>query len=179
MISLARINLLEVVYAHVRTLRELGQKGVNYGDVAFFFVFPAVLSIPLAYYFSPQLHKQDTDLLTAVSIIGGFLFSLLGMTSQIVDKVKNEVAEGKPNNITKRIYAKEIHSNVAFGILMALASVLTLVIYGFMETPVAKQWKIESVLAWFNYFLLITFFLTLLMIVKRLFVILGSEADDL
>ncbi len=95
MISLARINLLEVVYAHVRTLRELGKKGVNYGDVIFFFGLPAALAIPLAYYFGPQLHKQDTDLLTAVSIIGGFLFSLLGMTSQIVEKVKNEAKDGK------------------------------------------------------------------------------------
>jgi len=175
MISLARINLLEVVVAHLRTLRKLGQPGINIGDLLFFFGLPALFALPLAYFFGDRLYDQASKLLTAVSLMGGFLFNLLARTSQIVEKARKEANQGS----VRRIFAKEIHSNVAFGIILSLSCSITLVVFSFMEKPTAKQWESQLGLAWMGYFLLVAFFLTLLMIVKRMFIILNSDVEDL
>lgn len=175
MISLARINLLEVVVAHLRTLRKLGQPGINIGDLFFFFGLPALIALPLAYFFGDRLYDQTSKLLTAVSLMGGFLFNLLARTAQIVDKARKEAAYGS----VKRVFAKEIHSNVAFGIILSLSCSISLVVYSFMTKPIAKQWVSQVGVAWLNYFLLVSFFLTLLMIVKRMFIILNSDVEDL
>lgn len=184
MLSLVRIDLSEILVAHVRTLRTLGKPGVNWGEVFFFFGLPALVAAPLAYFFPERVYAQSANLLTAVSIIGGFLFSVLAMTSQIVDKVKRESAAGS----VRRIFAKEIHANVAFGILASLSCALSLVILCFLKNPVSTDKSGESIvtvtnyllsMAWLNYFLLVSFFLTLLMIVKRLFIILNSDAQEL
>jgi hypothetical protein len=184
MLSLVRIDLSEILIAHVRTLRTLGKPGVNRGEVFFFFGLPAIIAAPLAYFFPDRIYAQAANLLTAVSIIGGFLFSVLAMTSQIVDKVKRESTSGS----VRRIFAKEVHANVAFGIIASLACALSLIILGFIKNPVSTDKAGESVLvitryllgaAWLNYFLLCSFFLTLLMIVKRLFIILNSDAQEL
>ena len=175
MISLSRINLLDVVHAHLRTLRRLGQPGIYTGDLIFFFGVPAAIALPLAYCFGDRLYEQAANLLTAVSIIGGFLFSLLAMTAQIVDKVRKE----SPSGSVRRIFAKEIHANVAFGIILSLACVVSLVVFAFLTKPVARQWVGQVSVAWLTFFLIVAFFLTLLMIVKRLFIILSSDVEDL
>jgi len=107
--------------------------------------------------------------------MGGFLFNLLARTSQIVEKARKEANQGS----VRRIFAKEIHSNVAFGIILSLSCSITLVVFSFMEKPTAKQWESQLGLAWMGYFLLVAFFLTLLMIVKRMFIILNSDVEDL
>lgn len=190
-----------VVFAHIRTLRTLGKPGVNISDLLFFFGLPAVIALPLSYCCLAELHTKGSDILTAVSIIGGFLFGLLGMIVNVIEKVKREHSD----NIVKKVFAREIHANIAFGIIQSLACVLSMIAYGFL-TPSGKdktlsafwdsvknkasfesilEWirsssfSLEVAVAWINYFLLISFFLTLLMIVKRIFIIMNSDAQEL
>jgi hypothetical protein len=175
MLPLARIDLSDILVAHVRTLRTLGKPGINKGEVFFFFGLPALIALPLAYYFGDRLYDQAPKLLTVVSLVGGFLFNLLARTSQIVDKAKKESASGS----VRRIYAKEIHSNVAFGIIIALGCAASLVAYSFVDKPTARHLQGQIGLAWLNFFLFVAFFLTLLMIIKRMFIILSSDVEDL
>ena len=175
MISLARIDLTEIVVAHLRTLRRLGKPGINTGDIVFFFVLPALVAIPLAYFFGDRLYDQASKLLTAISLIGGFLFNLLARTAQIVDKARKDSTAGS----VRRVFAKEIHANISFGIILSLSCSLSLVAYSFLDKPVARQLQGELGMAWLNYFLAVSFFLTLLMIVKRMFIILSSDVEDL
>ena len=141
-------------------------------------------------------------MLTAVSIIGGFLFGLLGMIVNVIEKVKREHSD----NIVKKVFAKEIHANIAFGILQSLGTLLAIVVYGFLPATnkgykLNEVWKAlhfkgfsvqaainwfhtstfsaEIAVAWVTYFLLISFFLTLLMIVKRIFIVMNSDAKEL
>lgn len=241
---LSRVDVRPIAIAHLRTLRKLGQTGVNPGDLWLFFWWPAILALPLAFFFTEKLGERSSDLLTAVSIIGGFLFGLLAMITQVIEKVKKEASGDE----VKKVFAKEVHSNIAFGILQSLACVVLLIVFGFFkpntpehvaasvtEAQSAKQtvlgrpqptsvtvpaaslksihakstvrgkalsstatkpmasttqvwrkwfqrpwqeWVLMST-AWVNYFLLISFLLTLLMIVNRIFVIMSSEADEL
>jgi hypothetical protein len=129
---LARINLLDVVATHIRTFHKFNRTDIYLGDLLLFFGLPAAAALPLAYYFSCRLYEEASNLLSAASIIGGFLFSLLAMTSQLIDKVKNEPNTGQ----VRRLFAKEIHANVAFGIISSLACVVCLVVYRFGGEPV-------------------------------------------
>lgn len=175
MISLARINLIDIVVDHLRTLRKLGQPGIYKGDIVLFFIMPAAVALPLAYFFADRLFEQAPKLLTATSLMGGLLFNLLARTSQIVDKARKDSDPGS----VRRVFAKEIHSNVAFGIILSLSCAVFLVIFSFMNKPVSRQLDIQSVVAWLSYFLIISFLLTLLMIVNRMYIILTSDVDDL
>lgn len=178
MVSLARINLWEIVVAHLRTLRRLGHRGIYAGDIILFFVIPAIAAMPLAYFFGDRLYDQAAKLLTSISLIGGFLFNLLGRVGQIVDKVRKDAPAGS----VRRVFAKELHSNVSFGIIAALTCSLCLVAFSFMAKPTVDMMRLDYgyiAVAWLNYFLCFSFFLTLLMIVKRMFIILSSDVEDM
>jgi len=240
---LSRVDVRPIAFAHLRTLRKLGQPGINPGDLWLFFWWPAILALPLAFFFTEKLGERSSDLLTAVSIIGGFLFGLLAMITQVIEEVKKEALGDE----VKKVFAKEVHSNIAFGILQSLACVVLLIVLGFFkpnvpEHPAASvtvaklpgpiglvksqpltvtsstatvksisakattQAKVSSpaskptvsstlgwgkrfqrpwqewllmFIAWVNYFSLMSFLLTLLMIVNRIFVIMSSEAEEL
>jgi hypothetical protein len=172
---LARINLFDVVATHIRTFHKFNQTSIYVGDLLLFFGLPAVAGLPLAYYFSCRLYEEASNLLSAASIIGGFLFSLLAMTSQLIDKVKSEPNTGH----VRKLFAKEIHANVAFGIVSSLSCVVCLVVYRFGGEPIEHILSAQTIMAWFTYFNLLAFFLTLLMIVNRLFIILNSQAREL
>jgi hypothetical protein len=181
MISLARINLFDIVLDHLHTLRRLGRPGIYAGDVILFFVLPAVLAIPLALLIPDRLVEQAPKLLTATSLMGGLLFNLLARTAQIVEKAKKDAEPGS----IRRVFAKEIHTNVAFGITLSLSCAIALVIFSFLKLP--KEWVLNHepstiwiiAVAWSCFFLLILFVLTLLMIVKRMYVILTSDTEDM
>ena len=49
------------------------------------------------------------------------------MIYSIIEKVKEKF----PENAVKNVYAKEIHSNIAFNILLAMLCSLLLIIYSF------------------------------------------------
>lgn len=181
MISLARINLFDIIVDHLRTLRRLGRPGIYFGDIILFFIIPGIIALPLAYLFPDRLYEQAPKLLTATSLMGGLLFNLLARTAQIVDKARKEAEIGS----VRRVFAKEIHSNVAFGIIWSLGCAVVLVSFSFFKLP--KDWIstltpnaiwIMSV-AWLGFFFIISFLLTLLMIVKRMYIILTSDTEDL
>jgi hypothetical protein len=121
-----------------------------------------------------DLSKHVADLITTVSIIGGFLFNLLAIIYGLMDKLEEEAS----NNILKKIFAKEIHINISFNILLSLFLLIALIIYSYLgEVVFAKIWQKISYYALKStiYFLIILFFLTMLMILNRIYILLKRE----
>lgn len=175
----SRINIGSIVKAHLKTLRSLNQpakdRSIYLPDLLLFFVFPLITTY-LIYLFELDFKSQISNLIAIISIFGGFLFNLLAIIYSFIDKIK-------PTDLTpvKKVYAKELNANISFCIVLSLFIVLFMLIYSLI--PIAKFGLILKYIYQFTeyviIYLLILFFLTLLMVISRIFVVLQKESDNL
>lgn len=148
---------------------------VQFSDILAFYVLPLLLAILVYRGFDDNfLMRQSTNLLTAVSIIGGFLFALFAYIVGVIDKL---IQNGSRNVIRNR-FAKEIHVNIAYSILISLVSICQLLSLGFIKTSVTG-WEVygKAFALIMVYFVLIHFLFTLVMVVNRVFIVVSSEVD--
>lgn len=124
--------------------------------------------------FKIDFSEQTSNLITAVSILGGFLFNLLAIIYSVLDQLKRDAV----GNDLKQIFVKEIHINISYGILLSIISAVFLVVYDFGTCyPYKFNWLKDLMLV-LNYFLLIHFLLTLLMILNRIYILMTKEANE-
>ena len=173
-----RINLIGIVRAHLKTLRSLnqptGDTSIYWRDKVTFIAVPIFLSCVLSVS-GINLMLQVPNLIAIISIFGGFLFNLLAIIYSYIDKIKSPDA-----SYIKKRFANEINSNISFCILSSIFIVLLLLFYSVIQNK--NQYDILIWLSLFTefviYCLLGVFFLTLLMILSRVFVLLQKEGDE-
>jgi sterol desaturase/sphingolipid hydroxylase (fatty acid hydroxylase superfamily) len=134
------------------------------------FGLPITISSLLVYFKVAEMNTHISYLLTFVSITGGFLFNLLALIHSVIEKVNAKPDEDE----VKKLYSKEIHSNIAFGIFIAILASIVLIAFSF-KTPFLR---IESIIVnftlWWIYFTLFVFLLNLLLILKKVFILLDN-----
>jgi len=176
---LNRINLTGIIKAHLKTLRSLNQtaedSSVYWGDKVIFFAFPIILSCALSLS-KVNLSSQVSNLIAIISIFGGFLFNLLAIIYSYIDKINTPDA-----SYIKKRFANEINSNISFCILLSIFIVLLLLFYSVIQNK-----NQHDILIWISlfaefiiYFLLTIFFLTLLMVLSRVFILLQKEGKGI
>lgn len=89
---LNRIDILSIVKDHLRTLRSLNNTSdrIYWKDFILFFLIPFTISLILVikgYNFKTQV----SNLISAISIFGGFLFNLLAIIYSQFDKLQSDV----------------------------------------------------------------------------------------
>ena len=171
---LKRINILSIVSEHFQTLRSLNQtsKKIFWGDVIVFFILPISIAGVLTCK-KVDILSQVSNLIAAISILGGFLFNLLAIIYGAMDKLKID----SENNVLKKTFMKEIHTNISYSILTSIAIIVFLIIYSF-EFPKENIYDwIKKGLLFINYFLLIHFFLTLLMVLNRIYILFKKDIE--
>lgn len=169
---LSRINCYKIVKNHYSSLRRLGQisKTLYWQDFLLFVLFPIALSSFLAWK-EINFKSQITNLIAAISILGGFLFNLLAIIYNSMENIKKDAEISG----IKKVYIKEIHSNISYNILLALLCVLALIFYN-IDLPNFKYCDlINSIILFLNYYLLISFILTLLMVLNRVYILLDKN----
>lgn len=167
---MSRINIFKIVISHICTFRNIKKGRVDYLALTFMLLLPAIISTILVFDNIADIRSHISDLLTFVSITGGFLFNLLALIHVVIEKV-NSTESG---NIVKKKYAKEIHSNISFGILVAIISTIVLILYSFPTPFKGIELLSVNTSQWFIYFTLLVFTLNLLLILKRIFTILDN-----
>ncbi len=145
---------------------------VSRPDFFLFFLFPVVLSVYLVYK-QTEIHTHITDLITAVSILGGFLFNLLAVIYGLMDKLK---ADSK-NNTIKSIFVKEIHINISFNIMLSLVLIVLLIVYSYQSNKQHCFTAVDYIFSLFIYFFLILFMLTMIMIFNRIYIIMKKDNE--
>lgn len=172
---LSRINFIKIIGGHFSTLRSLNQtsKNIYWQDFLLFIAFPILLSGTFAF-FNFGFKSQITNIITAISILGGFLFNLLAI---IYNSMENLERDSKKSKI-KQKYIKEIHSNISYNILLALFSVVFLIIYNIEMNPSCSSVILEKVLIFINCFIIISFLLTILMVLNRVYILLNKNIED-
>ncbi|MFY9223922.1 MAG: hypothetical protein WAQ98_14725 [Blastocatellia bacterium] len=181
---ISKIDIRSILKDHFGTLKSYNpledydldvysKKPYNKGDLFLFFIFPIFIA-GLLLYFSVKLNPTTIGtLITVFSVFTALLFNLLMLIYDIISKDKTRV---------KTIFIKEIYSNVAFSIFIALFSivVLALTLYTIKDNAPdnTDHTTTAKVFTFGAYYLIVNFLLTLLMILQRVHVLLSKECDD-
>lgn len=166
---LTRINIFDIVRSHFKTLRSVGQlRGITLVDFIIFLLVPIISSFYLGLN-NVGFKSLTSDIITAISILAGFLFNLLAIIYTSIDKIK---INGLNSEIRKQ-FVLELHSNISYNILLSIFIIPFLLLY---KLDIYECW-IDKTLLGINYFLLFSFFLTLLMVLKRIFILLDTSAN--
>lgn len=169
----SRVDIWSIFSGHVRTLTDMRTGKIRTSDIFIFYGLPLVLSLLLNRYFTAGLLiDQSTNLLTAVSIIGGFLFALFAYIVGVIDRLK----EKRIDDVVQKRFSREIHTNIAYSILISLLCICLLLGTGFLKKA-PQDWEINGRTMYLVilYFLLLHFLLTLWLVVRRVYIVVDSQ----
>jgi len=165
---LGKINVLKIIGDHLKTLRSLRTGKVLWSEIALFFIFPLAISIYSVYFQCFSFDSGQVNILIAsLSILAGFLFNLLAMIFGAMDKLK----ENASGDDIKLALVREIHINVSFSILLSVICIILLLFY---DCQIALLKPFFNMMA---FFVIISFFLTLLMVLKRIYIIMSKDLN--
>jgi hypothetical protein len=168
-----KIDVGRIVIAHLRTLRDSCSSEYSPSDLLVFFGVPAAAAFAcplLGWRFNADVLSA---LLTAYSIFAGLLLNLLLLVYTFSTQATHPTALAK----VRTELVKELHDNIAYSILVSIVLVvfcMAAIAFVKMYEPArfTARWVTGSII-----FLTLNFVLTLLMILKRIYIILNSEID--
>jgi hypothetical protein len=167
---MSRINIFSIIKSHFSTFKNIKKGGVDLTGLVFMFGLPALISSLLTYYRLANICSHISDLLTYVSITGGFLFNLLALIYSVIEKINLSLID----DAVKKAYSKEIHSNIAFGIFIAIFATVLLISFSFKTPFLSLEPFLVNATLWSIYFTLLVFTLNLLLILKKIFIVLDN-----
>ena len=158
-----KFDITEVVIDHLNTLRDYRNGKISALDIAVTFFAPLIVSIWAVPFFGMSYHNQEGNIIIALSVFAALLFNLMIL---ILDKNKNtsELEQSQLN---------EIYYNISYCILVALFDIALLLLLSIINTS-----SIEIVLCtirFLSFFLLLNFFLTMLLILKRMHKVIKNK----
>lgn len=171
---IARINIIKIVLDHFKTLRTFrsDSKTMSFGDILLFIIAPLGIAFFLVYN-GFTFEKQLGNLIAAVAIFGGFLFNLLAIIYGQLESIEKRNSEEYDSFFElRKEFIAEIHINISFAIVLSVFLIIGLLL-ATIDVPIEPIEKVlKKVVLVLDYFLLILFFLTLLMVLNRIYILL-------
>jgi len=176
-----KVNILRIVTDHYRTFyddREFEQRP-NVGDFATFLGLPIVLGVT-TWLADPRVRDLGS-MITATAVFAGFLFAALILVLEVGLSLGDDASTDSSNRGLQQRFAllKEIRANVAYTTVIAVGTTGFLGIADFFVAPASDGpdpyplWFLTAAVVLLSHLLL-----TVVMVVKRLYSVLGSEADQ-
>lgn len=167
---IGKIDFRAILKDHCRTLDDQNTGKISGPDVVLFFLLP-ILASALLVGFNLILGKNTGNvLITALAVFAGLLFNLLLLIFDVTNKPR---PDSEKLNAFKLKYLKEIYSNIAYAILIALVTIVVVLLHFLFITLSFRAGFIFS--AFSIYALTANFVLTLFMVLKRVHILLGAE----
>ncbi|NJC28012.1 membrane protease YdiL (CAAX protease family) [Lewinella antarctica] len=165
---MSKIDVSPIFTGHLDTLRNFKTGKRSKSDFIIFFLLPILIAY-VFYLFDLNLNILVGDLLKALAIFSAFLFNMLAIVNGALTK-KNLVIGS-----IKEKYAKEIHANISFTIIIGLFIIILLIFQSLtVSTLDYFSFKVNTLLNLSNIFLISLFFLTLIMCLNRIYVLLRN-----
>ena len=158
---LDKINVWSIVQGHFHTLRNDNSKRASKGDYFTFFGIPIILASALVYFGIGLSDDALKTVITVMTVLVGLLFNVIVILFDIVRKDNS--------NETKNEVSKQVLSNISYSVLLSIVTILFTLLINF------ENCIVKTTFTWIVYFLLSHFFLTALMILKRVFKLFGFE----
>lgn len=151
----SKINITGIFKDHFKTLRNANSNRIKYGDIFLFVLIPLLVSGLLSY-FDIHFTKDAINIVIAIlAILVGLFFNVIVI---IFDIVKRD-----SNNKLKNKLLKELHTNITYVITLSIIIILFSVLF-YIDLHLLK-----SITSFIIFLLLSNFFLTVLMILKRVY----------
>ena len=166
-----KVNIAKIVTGHIATLNTYPTGKKRKRDLVLFFVAPFVVGGLIVGTYGPLGQNLIGPLLTSLAVFTALLLNLLMLTYGIarnseprpdagVDKMKGDLI-------------REIFSNIAFTVLIALITVVAVLTLGALDSC---TWLfVPMALSLIIYYMGTLFLLTLLMLLKRAYALLSNE----
>jgi hypothetical protein len=175
----SKINPIDIIKGHIKTLYDNSTGDKSYWDVFFFLFLPLIISLILVLYFQLYLGNETANtIILCLSVFTPLLFNLIlivyTMTQKEIDKYEKPNYVGDFNLRMRRL--EEINSNVSFCILIALTTILFLLVYTLTFSKDITLYKVV-----FNivmYYLAGLTLLTLLMVLNRIYFLISNLFDN-
>ena len=162
---LTKINIGRIVTSHLKTLRNDNTGKVGFDDLLTFLILPIIGASCLSY-FHIELNDSATNIIiTTLSILVGLLFNVIVI---IFDIIKRDSTKKLKNRLLN-----ELLTNISYSIVISIL-IITITLLTFIDN---RYLKIGS--TWFVYFLIGNYFLTVLMILKRMYIMFVNELDEI
>ena len=169
-----KINIFLIVVDHIKTLRDLPSQRLSLTDIVTFFIVPLVVSL---FAYGLSFSVQDEFYNVSITFFGIFIALLLNIQVAIfsiflrkwdipVDLKSQTLAEERINQ--RRLLLKEINSNVSYLILVSCLALFSCLV-AYTESYLKGFFPAFSMLIYSH------FFLTLLMIIKRVYAVFQKE----
>lgn len=162
---LIKINVGRILAGHFKTLRNHNTGKVEFDDVFTFLILPIIGASTLSC-FGIQLNDSATNIIiTTLSILVGLLFNVIVI---IFDIIKRDSSKKMKNELLN-----ELLTNISYSIVISILIIcVTLLTYIDIAT-------IRSVATWVVFLLIGNYFLTVLMILKRVYILFVNELDEI
>ena len=169
----SKINIANIVADHIRTFKlyrpDSPEKGnYNIFDFILFLGLPAAVAVAMVAWYGLIQDKLVTLLATFLAIFAALLFNLLLL---IYDIIRRSVSISSATTMMRTRLLREIVSNISFAILTAMLSIILLVVNLLIANCKLAEYVIDGAV----YYFVSVFFLTILMLLKRIYVILNRE----
>lgn len=177
-----KIDVSEVVSQHLDTLRHRRRDSRRPGDLLLFYGLPMLAS--LAVWVNDLSFIRTSALLTGLALLSGFLLTLLIQMFDIAARLSVDRGERdghlqpaeREQEQARLIVIREVYATLAYAFLVSLLAVVVLLV---ATLPLGGTQGIGPVWSATITYLSVHLLLTLLMILKRSFLVLGSEVSDL
>jgi hypothetical protein len=162
---IVKVNVLKIILAHGNTLVDARTKRPGWDDWVTFVIVPTAFAL-MANRCGLSLGTNAlTIIITALSIFVGLLFNMVVL---VFDILKRDSTNKLKNNLLKQLLA-----NISFTIL------LSIVIIALSLISRVKEPTIKMLADFIIYFSLSFFFVTLVMILKRMYGLYDNEMKEI
>lgn len=158
-----KFDITEVVIDHLSTLRDYRNGKISVMDITITFLAPLIVSILAVPFFGMTYHSQEGNIIIALSVFAALLFNLMIL---ILDKKKNtsDIEQDQLN---------EIYYNISYSILVALFDIALLLLLSIINK--SSILIVLCAIRLLSLFLLLNFFLTMLLILKRMHKVIKNK----
>lgn len=173
-----KISPQAIFVDHFNTLIDHHTQKKKTTDFILFLVLPAVIASVIIALFPKVLTNVNTVeiLITVFSILIGLMLNLLVLMFDIMIQKHDKSEQKSMDGRTRKVLLKQTFSNISFAILVSVLTIILLfiTIHQFPSLAWINPLDINSILNWMILFLTMNFFLTLFMILKRVYKLLET-----
>lgn len=171
-----KINVLDIIWHHVDTLRDYSTGRLSWSDVTTFFGIPLAVSLT-GYLLRWGLYVDALNaLLAAFAIFAGLLLNLLLLIYTFSSDTLHPSALAK----VRIRFVRELHDNIAYAVIVSILIVVVALIAVAqlnIESPRSSE-PTGPIFTFLLVYLTVNFVLTLLMVLRRIHTMLREKLEQ-
>jgi hypothetical protein len=172
---LSKINIIQIIKDHFNSLYDNSTKKIGFDDILTFLFLPLSFTSYL-HYIKFSIDKDSIDVLIgALSIMVGLLFNALVIILDLGRKIKESIRDHKSkietpeseveSNLKRMHFIRTVNANISFSILISFSSIFVMLLGLIKNLSPLSIFVINTI----SFFFVTLFFITFLMILKRVY----------